>query len=137
MSRGDAVGRRLARRLRSESGQASSELLGMLPYLLLAILVVWQVLLGAWAFLAASNAARTVSRIQARVADSDSEKAARNAVSPGLRRGLKVEVRGDRATVRVRIPIVVPGITAKSLTASRSAELPGPRAGSPSAEGAA
>jgi len=37
----------LRRRLRSESGQASAELLGMLPYLLLAVLVICQLMLGA------------------------------------------------------------------------------------------
>ncbi len=110
--------------LRSEAGQASVELLGMLPYLLLSVMLIWQVLLGAWAFTQASNAARTASRVHARGAEADPRKAARNALSPPLRRGMKFRLEGDRATVRVRIPILVPGLSADSLRATRSAELP-------------
>lgn len=96
----------------------------MLPFLLLAIMVTWQVLLGAWAFTQASNAARTASRVAGRSADADPQKAARNAVSRPLRRGMKVRMDGDRAIVRLRIPVLVPGISSKELTATRSAELP-------------
>lgn len=114
----------LRARLRSEAGQASAELLGMLPYLVLAIMAIWQVLLGAWAYTQASNAARTASRVHARSADADPRKAARNALSKGLRGGMGFELRGDRATVKVRIPIIYPGIGADQLRATRSAELP-------------
>ena len=117
--------RNLVARLRSEAGQASSELLGMLPYLLLAIMAIWQVFLGAWAYTQASNAARTASRVNARSDDADPEKAARNALSKGLRRGMGFDMKGDRATVKVRIPILFPGIGADELRATRSAELPG------------
>lgn len=111
-------------RLRSQSGQASAELLGMLPYLLLAIMFTWQVLLGAWAYTQASNAARTASRVHGRSDDADPRKAARNALSPPLRRGMAFRMKGDRATVKVRIPILVPGVSAADLVATRSAELP-------------
>lgn len=112
------------RRLRDQAGQASAELLGMLPFLLLAALMAWQLLLGAWTFTQASNAARTASRVVARSDDADPEKAARNAVSRPLRKGMRVKMDGDRATVRVNIPILFPGLSTSDLRATRSAELP-------------
>ncbi len=109
-------------RLRSESGQASFEFLGMLPFLLIAALACWQLMLGAWAYTQASNAARTASRVHGR--GGDEGKAARGAVSKPLREGMRVSRDGDRVTVRVRIPLVVPGLTSARLRATRSAELP-------------
>jgi len=112
------------RRLISEErGQASTELVGMLWWMLLCALVVWQLLLTAWAVDQAANAARTASRVEAR--GGDSEKAARWAVSPGLRDGLRVNVAGETAKVSVRIPIVLPGLGDDRLRASRTAILPG------------
>ena len=111
-------------RLRCERGQAATELLGMLPWLLLSIMLIWQGLLAGWAYTQASNAARTASRVHARSTLADPEKAARNAVSRPLRRGMRFELRGDRATVQLRIPILVPGISTDRLRAKRSAELP-------------
>jgi hypothetical protein len=108
--------------LRDERGQASAELLGMLWWMLLCALVVWQILLAAWSVDQAANAARTASRVEAR--GGDSAKAARYAVSKGLRQGLKVKVDGETAKVSVRIPIVVPGLGDDRLRATRSATLP-------------
>jgi hypothetical protein len=118
------TGRRL---LREERGQASAELMGMLWWLLLAALFAWQLMLGAWTVTQTSNAARTASRVQARP-DGDPEKAARNALSGPLRGGFvedRFKLDGERATVVVRIPIIIPGVTADGFTAKRSAELPG------------
>ena len=109
-------------RLRDERGQASFEFVGMLPYLMLAAFMGWQLMLGAWAYTEASNAARTGSRVLAR--GGDHERAAKDALSKPLRRGLKVDRKDDRVTVRVRIPIVLPGLGAERLRATRSAELP-------------
>ena len=114
----------MRRRLRDESGQASSELMGMLFWLLLATFVVWQIFLATWTYTQASNAARTASRIEGR--GGDGAKAARNALSRPLRRGLlPVKIDGEKATVRIKIPIVMPGLTSDDLVAKRSAELPG------------
>lgn len=114
---------RLLRRLRRDQrGQSSVELMGVLPILILVVLGAWQLLITTWAINQASNAARTVSRVNAR--GGDLAKTARNAVSPGLREGLRLEMKGERATVKVRIPIVVPGLTSERITATRSAELP-------------
>lgn len=114
----------MRRLLREERGQAATELLGMIPFLLLAALMAWQLLLGAWTFTQASNAARTASRVVARSDEADPRKAARNAVSKPLRQGMRVEMKGDRATVRINIPLLFPGLTTKDLRATRSAELP-------------
>jgi hypothetical protein len=116
----------LRRLLRDERGQASAELMGMVWWLLLAALFVWQLMLGAWTVTQTSNAARTASRVEAR--GGDAEKAARNAVSGPLRRGFdedRFDVDGERATVVVRIPIIVPGVTADGFEAERTVTLPG------------
>jgi hypothetical protein len=111
------------RRLREERGQASAELMGMAFWLLLAALCVWQLMLAAWTVTQAANAARTASRVAARP-DGDPEKAARNALSAPLREGFhRFMLDGEKATVRVRIPIIVPGLET-GLSVSRSATLP-------------
>jgi pilus assembly protein CpaE len=113
----------MRRRLGDERGQASVEFAGVLFWLVLTAFVVWQLLLVTWSFNQASNAARTASRVDGR--GGDAVKAGREALSPGLRDHARVEMRGERATVRVRIPIIVPGLDTDKLRASRSAELPG------------
>jgi hypothetical protein len=116
----------LRRLLRDQRGQASAELMGMLWWLLLAALFVWQLMLGAWTVTQTSNAARTASRVEAR--GGDAEKAARNALAGPLRDGFvedRFRVAGEQATVVVRIPIIVPGVTAKGFVAKRSVTLPG------------
>ena len=112
----------IRRFLKDERGQASAELVGMLWWLLLTAIVVWQLMLAAWAVDQAANAARTGSRVEAR--GGDAVKAATNALSHGLRDGAHVTMSGESAKVSVRIPIIVPGLGADSLRASRSATLP-------------
>ncbi len=107
----------------SEAGQASVEFVGLLAWLLLAAVLIWQLLLVTWTFTQASNAARTASRVDAR--GGDPVKAGRNALTPGLRKHARVEMAGEKATVRVRIPIIVPGLDSDDLRATRTAELPG------------
>jgi TadE-like protein len=113
------------RLLAEERGQASAELMGMMVWLLLVTLIVWQVCLAAWTYTQVSNAARTASRVEGR--GGDAEKAARNALAAPLRKGIEeIEIEGDRAKVTVRMPIVLPGVmTTEKLTAHREAELPG------------
>ena len=114
--------RRLLRALRGEAGQVSVEFAGLLLWLLLAALFIWELLLVTWAFNQASNAARTASRVDAR--GGDYAKAGRHALSPSLREGAVVTMSGEKATVRVRIPIILPGLQTDDMRASRSAELP-------------
>lgn len=115
----------MRRRLADESGQASAELMGMVWWLMLVTLIVWQVCLAAWTYTQVSNSARTASRVEGR--GGDAEKAARNALSSPLQRNLKrVKIEGDKATVTVKMPILIPGLlTTDQLTVRRSAELPG------------
>lgn len=115
----------MRRLLREERGQASAELLGMVWWLLFAALFVWQLMLGAWTVTQTSNAARTASRVEAR--GGDAEKAARNALAGPLRDGFdekRFKIDGERATVVVRIPIILPGLTADGFVAKRSVTLP-------------
>jgi pilus assembly protein CpaE len=112
----------MRRLLRDERGQTSVELVGMLWWLLLSALVVWQLMLAAWAVDQTANAARTASRVEGR--GGDAEKAARNALPSGLRDGMKVKISGETAKLSVRIPIVVPGLGDDRLRVTRSATLP-------------
>ena len=114
--------RRLRRAHRDQRGQASVEFAGVLVWLLLAALGVWQLLLVTWAFNQASNAARTASRAEGR--GGDGEKAGRAALSRGLRGDAEIVVRDERATVRVRIPILIPGVDSDGMVATRRAVLP-------------
>jgi len=110
-------------RLREQRGQASTELLGMLPIIFLTTLVLWQLCLATWTVNQVSNAARTASRVAAR--DGDYEKAARNSLSRPLQKNLaRVELDGEKATVKVRMPIVVPGLSDRRIIAQRTATLP-------------
>ncbi len=112
-------------RLADERGQASAELMGMMVWLLLVTLIVWQVCLAAWTYTQVSNAARTGSRVEGR--GGDGKKAARNALASPLKKSVeRIKIDGDKATVQVRMPIVLPGVmTTDKLLASRTAELPG------------
>jgi cytochrome oxidase assembly protein ShyY1 len=112
----------LRRLLTEERGQASTELMGMIWWLILVALAVWQLLLAAWAVDQAANAARTASRVEAR--DGNADKAAHWAVSDSLRKGMKVDIDGDTATVSIRVPIVFPGLGDDRMRIERSATLP-------------
>ncbi|MDP9133387.1 MAG: pilus assembly protein [Actinomycetota bacterium] len=111
-------------RLAGQSGQASAELMGMLFWLLLVTVVLWQVALAAWTYTQVSNAARTASRVEGR--GGDAKKAARNALSDPLAKDVEsVKIEGDKVTVVVRMPLLIPGLlTTDQLTVSRFAELP-------------
>ncbi|HTE59643.1 MAG TPA: TadE family protein [Solirubrobacteraceae bacterium] len=113
------------RRLWSEErGQASAEFMGMVFWLLLAAVFVWQLMLAAWTVNQATNAARTASRVAARPGG-DAEKAARNAVSGPLRDGFHdFRENGETTTVHLKIPIILPGLTADGFSVTRRATLP-------------
>ena len=115
----------MRRRLADERGQASAELMGMMAWLMLVTLIVWQVALAAWTYTQVSNAARTASRVEAR--GGDPKKAVRNALSAPLRKNLEeITIDGEKAIVKVRMPLVLPGVfSSEDLVATRKAELPG------------
>jgi hypothetical protein len=109
---------------RDQGGQASAEFMGMVFWLLLAAVFLWQLMLAAWTANQATNAARTASRVAARP-EGDAEKAARNAVSGPLRDGFHdFRLDGEKATVHLRIPIIFPGLTVDDVSITRDATLP-------------
>jgi len=111
-------------RFADQAGQASAEVMGMIFWLLLVTVIIWQVCLAAWTYTQVSNAARTASRVEGR--GGDPKKAAKNALSTPLQKTIeKIKIEGDKATVTVRMPLLIPGLlTSDQLTATRSAELP-------------
>ena len=92
--------------LNGERGQASIELVAVLPCVLLVAAVVWQlVLVGHTAWLTA-QAARAGARADA--VGRDAEAAARSALPRSLERGLEVDSRPvGGVRVSVRIPLLL------------------------------
>ena len=115
-----------APRLRGDDGQTSVEFLGVLPFLLLAALAVWQLLLAASTATSAEHAARNASRELGRGGDGAAARAAAiDGLSPWLRGGdVEVARDGERVDVRVPIPVLLPGLTTDRLAIRRDAELP-------------
>ena len=76
-------------RRRGETGSASIELVGALPFLLLAVLVAAQLALAGQALWSAGVAARAGAR--AAVVGRDAAGAARAALPPSMRHGARVD----------------------------------------------
>ena len=111
--------------MRGDRGQASTEFLGMLALLLLGAMVVWQLMLTGWAVESASNAARTGSRMVSRGAPTtEAERGAVASLSSPLRRHARARAGGERTVVRVRVPVLIPGLTVEDLTVRKSATFP-------------
>jgi hypothetical protein len=100
---------------RAERGQASAELVAVIPALLLAVLVAAQLGLVGWALWSAGSAARAGAR--AAHVGGDAESAARSALPTHLRKGARVTEEGE-VGVRVRVPTLVPGVPHIPLEAS-------------------
>jgi type II secretory pathway component PulK len=90
----------------SERGQASVELITMLPVVLLVGVLVWQLaLVGHTAWLTA-NASRNAAR--ADTVGRDARAAARSALPRALERDLEVErLRSGGVKVGVRVPVLI------------------------------
>ncbi len=103
-------------RLRSEDGQASVELVALLPLLAAVAAVLWQAVVAGHAVWLAGTAARAAARAEAVGADAPA--AARRVLTPRLGETARVTTASDGAvTVRVRIPSVVgPSRTLGSVT---------------------
>jgi hypothetical protein len=93
--------------VRREDGTASVELIAVVPFLLLAVLVAAQIALAGGALWAAGVAARAGAR--AALVGGAAGPAARRALPPSLRAGAQVGD-GDRVTVRVTVPRLLPGL---------------------------
>lgn len=90
--------------IRRQEGQASVELLGVLPAVLLALLLVWQLAVAGHAMWLAANAARVAARAQ--LVGQDPRAAARSALPAGLEPELEVNDGREGARVSVPVPIL-------------------------------
>jgi hypothetical protein len=104
----------------SQRGQASVELVGVLPFVIAVLLVVWQLALAGHTAWLAANAARVAARAQ--LVGDDPVAAARSALPAGLERGFEVEHRDEATRVAVPIPFVHHGWSAP-LKVSATASL--------------
>ena len=91
-----------------EAGQATVELVALLPLMVALLAALWQVALVGYAEWAASAAARAAARADA--VGSDPARAARAHLAHSLERGLSVHsLDGGAVRVAVRIP-TLPGV---------------------------
>ena len=88
--------------MRAERGQASVELLGALPALLIAALVVFQLLAIGYAKVLAGNAAEAGALALA--GGGNAAQAARHAVPGWSKAGMRVRVAADAVRVTMRAP---------------------------------
>jgi hypothetical protein len=94
------------RLVRSQVGQASVELVAVVPFVLLCAAVAWQLALAGQTTWLCANAARVAARAQA--VGRDARAAARSALPKPFRRGLEVSRVGREAVrVRVRMPFLL------------------------------
>jgi hypothetical protein len=101
---------------RDERGQASVELVALLPLLVVLGFAVWQAAVAGQALWLAGSAARAAARAEA--LGDDPAPAARGVLPPRLEDGLRVRARADGGVaVTVRIPAVIGGGTMTSTTA--------------------
>jgi hypothetical protein len=92
--------------VRGEGGQASVELLGVVPAVLLVAALVWQLALAGQAAWLCANAARAAARAEA--VGRDGPAAARSALPRSMERGLRVEsVSGGAVRVRMQVPLLL------------------------------
>jgi hypothetical protein len=93
-------------RLELEAGQASVELVAVVPLVILAGLVAWQLLLAGHSLWLCASAARAAAR--ADTVGRSAESAARSALPEALERDLSVErLREGGVRVSVRVPAVL------------------------------
>jgi len=93
-------------RARSESGQAAVELVAVVPLVLLAAAVAWQLVLTGHTLWLCANAARAAARADA--VGLSPRRAARSALPDALERGLSVERRAlGRVRVEIRVPLLL------------------------------
>jgi hypothetical protein len=104
----------------ARAGQASVELVAILPALAVSLLIAVQAIAAAWALWAAGNAARAGAR--AEHVGSDGEAVALRALPGTLRRGASVRTE-DGVRVSVPVPILVPGASLGSISASSSLDV--------------
>jgi hypothetical protein len=113
------VSRQAASSSRREDGTASVELIGVVPFLLLAVLVAAQIGVAGVALWSAGVAARAGAR--AALVGGDAGAAARRALPDALRSDAKVS-EADAVTVRVPVPRLLPIVPRLAVDASAALE---------------
>jgi pilus assembly protein CpaE len=94
------------RRLAQEGGQAAVEFVAVLPFVVVAALVAWQLVLVGHVAWSAAGAARSGAR--AALVGRDAGQAARSALPASLRRATHVaRLTGGAVRVSVPVPLVV------------------------------
>jgi hypothetical protein len=106
----------------SGRGQASVELVAILPALAVSLMIAAQTVVVGWALWSAGNAARAGAR--AAEVGSSAETAARRALPGALRDDAAIHA-GDGVRVKVRVPAIVPGTTMPSVTAASTLDSDG------------
>ena len=92
--------------LRRQHGQSAVEIVAVAPLVVLAAAALGQIGAAAWVEAEAAGAATAAARAAA--VGADPARAARAELPAGLRGGLRVEVADGRATVRLRVPRLLP-----------------------------
>ena len=107
----------------TERGQASVELLGLLPLLLVVALAAAQALAVGYSSVLAGNAAEAAALALA--GGGDPEAAARPALPGWSRKRLEVAVKGGDVRVRLRPPVLLPPLAGElEVTAEAAVEVP-------------
>lgn len=103
-------------RLRDASGQASVEIVALLPLLVVLGMCCWQAVVAGQAVWLSGAAARSAARAAA--VGGDARSAARRALPPALRRRVVVRTAEDGAVrVDVGVPAVVGGVRLGAVSA--------------------
>ena len=105
---------------RNANGQASVELVALMPVVGLVVLALWQAVLAGQAVWSSAAAARAAARAQA--VGRDPLAAARGAVPSTLRAGIRVSAAGTG--VRVHVPIPLAFTSTRLTTIDARATLP-------------
>jgi hypothetical protein len=91
--------------VRPESGQASVETVALVPLVLLAAAIAWQLVLTGHTLWLCANAARAAAR--AELVGASPTRAARSALPHSLERDLSVTRTASGIRVRVRLPLLL------------------------------
>ena len=103
-------------------GQASVELVAVLPAVAVCLVIAGQTVAVGWALWSAGNAARAGAR--AEEVGGQAEAAARRTLPSALREGAEIHT-GNGVRVRVRVPALLPGVTLPSVTAASTLDRDG------------
>jgi hypothetical protein len=106
------------------AGQASVELVAVLPALAVCLVIAGQTVVVGWALWSAGNAARAGAR--AEQVGSDVKDAARQALPGSLRDDAEIRD-NDGVRVKVQVPALLPGVSMPSVTAASTLDGDGGR----------